>query len=318
MRRAAAVFGMVLGLASAPVEANEAEGSPQSGLENAPGAEGPAEEQAGDDGDPERRARFVLTRVAVYDFELNQVSKDIGSVMTQALLDELRKRKGLSVVGMNEIEAMLDLEAQKQVMGCSDDEGCLAEIADALGVDSIVIGSLALVGDSHVVAVRRIDQRDAKVAGSYTQRLAAEDGVELLATIGPMVPELFPGHELRPGETAGVDPEVALRLNPPPLSPWLFYGGAGGAATLAAGAAVLGVVSAALFFGPYSALVAAGSSPGGGRADELLGMQQIVNLAGGSAWVLGGVALLVGISSAALIPLSDFKGYGDAAEGEVR
>jgi len=37
---------------------------------------------------------------------------------------------------------MLDLESQKQLAGYSD-ESCLAEIADSLGVDALVVGSPA-------------------------------------------------------------------------------------------------------------------------------------------------------------------------------
>lgn len=291
MSSAWAVMAILVGL---PLQAGESPPEPTAGAETLPGAVAPA---ASDEEPPapappdaaplplaapgvdaatpapaadgEATRRFGLRRVAVYDFELSQVSEQIGHVVTQAVLDELRKYKGLSIIGMSEIQAMLDLESQKQIMGCDEDESCLAEIADALGVDSIVIGSLALVGDGHVIAVRRIDQHDARVAGSYTKRLEAEDGAEFLATVGPMIPALFPEHELRPGARVGVDPDVALRLNPPPLSPWVFYAGAGTAAGLLAGAVVLGAVSATLFFGRYTPLLERGKTAEGAPLADL-------------------------------------------------
>lgn len=129
---------------------------------------------------------------------------------------------------------MLDVEAQKQLVGC-DDDSCLSEIADSLGVDGVVVGSLARIGDEHIFGLRRIDQRQAKSLGQVTKRFVAENGEEFLAAIGPAIEELFPEHALRAGQTRGVAVEVGRRLNPPPLSPWIFYGTTAAGSALAAG-----------------------------------------------------------------------------------
>ncbi len=175
-------------------------------------------------------------RLAVYELKVDGVSDRLGRIVTDALVDEIRKLQRISVVSMDEVRAMLDMEAQKQLVGCSDDS-CLAEIADSLGVDGVVIGSLSKIGEESVFGLRRIDQREAKTLGQVTQRLQAANGEEFLAMIGPSVEELFPELPLRQGQERGVAPEVALRVNPPPLPAWVFWatGATAGGLAVAAG-----------------------------------------------------------------------------------
>jgi hypothetical protein len=90
----------------------------------------------------------------------------------------------------------------------------------ALGVDELVTGKLTQVGTERVMIVRRIDQKRAEVQGTFDQRLKAESGQELLASVGPAVEKLYGGYQLRDGTTRGVSKEVALRLDPPPLPKW--------------------------------------------------------------------------------------------------
>ena len=68
---------------------------------------------------PAPAARKAL-RIAVYDLQLDGVDERVGHVVTDALVDELRKLQKVSVVSMVEVRAMLDVEAQKQLVGCSD------------------------------------------------------------------------------------------------------------------------------------------------------------------------------------------------------
>lgn len=174
-------------------------------------------------------------RVAVYDYELQNVEPTVGSVVTDSMLSEVRKLSGVSVIGMDEIRDMLSHEANKQILGCSEDTACLAEIAGALGVDQLVSGQLLRVDNSMVFLTRRIDQRRAHVLGTVDRRLqASSGGEEVLAAVGPAVEELFPNRPLREGVTRGVPPDMALRLNPPPLPTWTVWTGAGAAVVAAA------------------------------------------------------------------------------------
>lgn len=184
---------------------------------------------------PPKKTRAL--RVALTDVRGAGLSPQLSNVVTESLLEELRKLERVSVIGMGEIRALLDVEATKQLAGCTE-ESCLAGIADALGADAVVSVDVAVLEGQTVVALKRIDQRNGEVAHAFQRRLESAGGEELLAVVGPAVEELFPDVNLRAGTRRGVSPELALRLNPPPLEPWVFYSLAGvsGAALVASAA----------------------------------------------------------------------------------
>ena len=61
------------------------------------------------------------------------------------LAQQLREA-GLEVVTGSEIGAVLGIERQKQLLGCSAGASCMTELANALGADGVVLGDLAQVG----------------------------------------------------------------------------------------------------------------------------------------------------------------------------
>lgn len=82
--------------------------------------------------------------------------------LTEALAGEIARVPGTEVITQAQMKALLDLEAQKQLAGCSDDS-CMAQIGAALGVDELIGGSVSKVGESWLVGLRRVD---VKTAGS--------------------------------------------------------------------------------------------------------------------------------------------------------
>jgi hypothetical protein len=258
---------------------------------------------------PGRMTNLVQAkRVAVYDLELSEIQPTIGAVVTDSLVTEIRKLRGISVIGMDEIRDMLSHEANKQFLGCESDESCLAEIAGALGVDDLITGKLSRVADNHMMLVRRIDQRRAKVAGVFDQRLAAESGQEFLLSVGPAVEQLFPDTLLREGMERGVAEEVALRLDPPPLPPWSFYSVAGAsvAAAIVGGVFGLQAENAESQFNTQAA--STGTIPG----RDLVNLQNEANDYALAANVTFAVAGGLAVSAAIMYLFTDWHGYGDA------
>jgi len=168
-----------------------------------------------------KRAAPALLRVAVYTLELQGVAPNVGALVTESLLGEVKKLKLIQAVGMDEIRDMLSFEATKQLAGCSETaDSCLADLAGALGVDELLTGKLGKVDQSSTLLLRRIDQKRAAVKATVNDRLKAGSGQEFLAAIGPAVERLFPGFELRAGASRGVAKEIALQLDPPPVPVW--------------------------------------------------------------------------------------------------
>jgi hypothetical protein len=175
-------------------------------------------------------------------------------------------------------------------------------VADALGVDALVVGNVARVGDEHLFSIKRLDPSGKLSAAQVTRRFQAGNGEELLAAVGPAVAELFPDVPLRPGVERGVDKEIGRRLNPPPLPPWLFVAGASTttALALATGAVALWNGAAAQDLDTYKRT----ASPFAvSTFDEKAGA---VDTSAQLTWGLGGAAVLVGIATAVALPFTDF------------
>lgn len=248
-------------------------------------------------------------RVAVYDLEVEGLSPRTARVVTDSVLFEVRKLTRVSAIGMDEVRAMLDHEAQKQLVGCSAEESCLADIAGALGVDGLVIGALARVGEEHIFTLKRIDQRAAATVATSTKRLPAGDGEELLAVVGEMVATLFEEYPVRAGMERGVSPEVGRRLNPPPLPTWVFWSSVGVTGVLLASA---GVTAAgwAVFQGDYRALAerSAAEVVDGPTLKDAGARAQSTELVG---WSLLGASAVAGVITGVLSLVTDFGGYGE-------
>lgn len=257
-------------------------------------------------------------RVAVYDFEAQDVPENIRRVVTDSVLTEVRKLQGVSAIGMDEIRDMLSHEANKQVLGCESDESCLAEIAGALGVDDLVTGKLSKVDEeSNVIIMRRINQRRADVLGSLSRRLKSESGQEFLAAVGPAIEELFPERELKQGTERGVPKEMALRLDPPPLPEWSFWSVSGAAVVTAAAGGVFGMLMSQAEK-DYKQFVRQGEpaeSGGGGQVISgatLMSKRRNVQSHADTANYLFIGAGVLAVTSAVMALFTDWYGYGEA------
>lgn len=170
------------------------------------------------------------------------IPEKVGRFVSQALVQELRKLEHLQVSSAADIDEMLSFEEQKRLVGCTD-EVCLSEIVSAMGVDQLVTGSLSSTANSHILTLNRLDVAGAKTLGTVTRQLERKDGEEFLAAVGGAVETLFPDIALKPGVKRGVSPEVARRLNPPPLPRWSFWAVAATSVAVAGGGAVAALSS---------------------------------------------------------------------------
>src|SRR6185295_2073267 len=183
-------------------------------------------------------------RVAVLDPAVDPgVDSRLKAALGQAITAEIRKLDRVTAIAADEIQQMVSFQRSRQLMGCSEDTSCMAELVDALAADDLISLRVTTVGQSVTFAVQRLDAKRAKVAQSFTKQVPKGSGEELLALIGPAVQGLFPERGLLPGKTRGVDKAVARKLNPPPLPKWPFFATAGLGAAAGAGGATFGFLA---------------------------------------------------------------------------
>ena len=87
------------------------------------------------------------------------------------------------MISREDIRNMLSFEKDKQGLGCEANEACLAEIGGALGVEYVIAGSLAKIGDTLVLSLALNNTRTAAVENRVTENVAGK-GDALIGAIG--------------------------------------------------------------------------------------------------------------------------------------
>lgn len=90
---------------------------------------------------------------------------------------------GIKVTSHSDLEQALGFERQRQLMGCSDNaNSCLAELAGALGVDALLVGSVVKGESGYTVTLRIIgtssSQEFASASGRFTKEAALLDWLD--------------------------------------------------------------------------------------------------------------------------------------------
>jgi hypothetical protein len=125
------------------------------------------------------------------------VSEQQGDVYLDYFSQQVSKR-GVHVVSPRDITAALGMERQKQLLGCMEGQkSCMAELAGALGVSALVVGSIATAGTGFVVNLKIMDSVTTRALAVYSERVSSEDAlyamleksaVELAALLAPPPP----------------------------------------------------------------------------------------------------------------------------------
>lgn len=113
----------------------------------------------------------------------------VGTQMTGRLAEVLGKRPGFSVIAPDDIRAILEQEAHKQLLGC-DEESCLAELGGALGADVLIKGRISKLDNGYAIALSLVDAQRAEARGHASEVWKGES-IGLLELVEPMVDRLF-------------------------------------------------------------------------------------------------------------------------------
>jgi hypothetical protein len=226
---------------------------------------------------PVHLATVGLTGVDVDAKKLDFLTEYLGQCLGKA---------GVAVTTPAAVQAVLGMERQRQLLGCADEKGsCLAEISGALGVDGIVVGSVAKVGAGYAITLKIVGARDGQMLAAENERVSNEDALlDFLSRAAiRMAGEV--GQKLgRPVTPAAAGPDLRL---------W---------ALAPAGVAVAAGVVAGVMFGQSSS--AASRLRSGditvGPYGSALRLSQQGQTAQTAGWVLAAVAT-VGVAGAAVL-----------------
>lgn len=98
----------------------------------------------------------------------------LAAVLTDVIQGVYANDPGRIVIGRDDIARVLELEADKQTMGCESDK-CLAEIGQALDAQRIVTGSLDKLGDGFMITMAEIDAKTLEALARGQERVKNDD-----------------------------------------------------------------------------------------------------------------------------------------------
>jgi hypothetical protein len=181
-------------------------------------------------------------RLLVLDLKGNDVDANTVKTLQGIVTAGLAEYPELDVVSGDDVKNLVQLQAERQTMGCSEDASCMAEIADALGAQLVVFGTAGKLDNSLVVNLNLFDSVKAMGLGRIV--VQTEDTKSLPKKLRPKLRDLVGrfykerGIELPPPVVEKEEAPVARASDPGPW-PWIT---AGTGAVLLVGGAVSAVV----------------------------------------------------------------------------
>lgn len=188
-------------------------------------------------------------RLLVLDLKAVDVDKAAVETLQGFVVTGLSSYAELDVVSGEDVKNMVELQATRATMGCSDDASCLVEIADALGAQLVVFGNCGRLDNALVVNLNLFDSTKAQSLGRVV--VQADTAKALTKKLRPKLHELVGRFYKEKGLT---QPELVVEKEEPVAQasdpgPWPLVTTGTGLALLAGGtaAAVVGYLPLASF-----------------------------------------------------------------------
>jgi TolB-like protein len=133
-------------------------------------------------------------RVAVYDLRSRPEHAAIVRRVSDRLLLQLGKKRGVAAIGQAEMAVLLEHHKDEHDVGsCDGEESCLAEASRAVEADKVISGHLGRWGEGWLVALSLTDAKKAAVERGSS--VTAESEAELFAELGPLLDRLLGASE---------------------------------------------------------------------------------------------------------------------------
>jgi hypothetical protein len=140
------------------------------------------------------------------------VDANTASLMTDVVTTAFSEDERLDVISSADVKRQIAFEAEKQVLGCSADESCLAEIAAAMGARFVVHGQLGTLDD---VVVLTLNLFDSEASQAAARTVVKDRSLSALSDkVGPAVHDLV--RRFLASVPEGTRPRVlVLAITPP-------------------------------------------------------------------------------------------------------
>jgi TolB-like protein len=230
-------------------------------------------------------------KVAVMDVAgVQGVAPGTATILTNIVVADVA-RSGLDTISKGDITAIIGFERQKQILGCSGDASCVAEIGGALGVDYMITGQVGQIGSQYHLSLQLEETQKARVAARASRFADKSEDALVKVTRDATAEVIAPAVARLPvASQRGTVPLAApAKAGPSHRSAWIAYGVAG---ALLVGGGATGYVAKSR----YDDLKAKEGKPGYAAA-YASDRGTIKNTALAADVMLGGAAVAAGVGT---------------------
>jgi hypothetical protein len=111
-------------------------------------------------------------KLAQRELQTVGIDAELGRFYSEHLAQQL-KLAGAEVITPQEMASLLGMERQRQLMGCGEGS-CMAELANALGTDGLVLGGAAKVGGTFHFDFKIISSLDGKTVAAVSEEASGD------------------------------------------------------------------------------------------------------------------------------------------------
>lgn len=116
-------------------------------------------------------------KLALPGFNFVKVEPELAGFFSEHFAQKLTFEK-VKVTTAADISTLLGFERQKELLGCAENaQSCIAELANALGVDGLVVGSIGKFGENFQVNVKTLSATDGRMLCAYSTNVKGEQEV---------------------------------------------------------------------------------------------------------------------------------------------
>lgn len=203
-----------------------------------------------------------LPKILVLDVRATGNFDQKSAEVLSSLVAGEAARYPAKVIAGADLRALLGLERQQQLMGCTE-SSCMAQIGGALGVEFVLVPDVGVFGDRWLMGLALLDVAKANAVKRANRVSATQGGLvdqvgsavaEAMASLG--APKDAPAPQPKPEPAP--KPELAPKPEPAPVAAVAAPASAPMAIQKVAGFALVGVGAAAAIGGVVAGVLASG------------------------------------------------------------
>lgn len=109
-----------------------------------------------------------------------EIAPAVCEAYERRFTDRLSRSKEVLVTTQRDVQAVIGLERQRQLLGCSAEEGasCVTELAGALGVDGIMTGVITRTRSGYLLSIKVVNAKDGRQWVTASERARTEGEVQ--------------------------------------------------------------------------------------------------------------------------------------------